>query len=143
MRYTLLVVVACLALQSTVSAHDAIGSLILIPGSSLDSSDPSSKADETSLCLQPGWFVLATAASHRPVERAGYSLATLWLYGQMPKDDPWDTSAPISAMAFRSSDDRPLWDWKPFHLAHPRCYELRVVNGRARLYEWRIEIDWR
>ena len=131
------VVVACLA--SPASAQEAGGVLTRVPAADTASfsNDPEHRA-ETRFCLNQGWFVL-TARVHE-TQRA--SVAGVWPAGRMPplNPTPEQASRPLAdVMVIRRQG---AWGWHAFWVGTPQCYDMRVMGGRARVYQLSVGVDW-
>ncbi len=140
MRIPAIVVVAWLVAVPATAAQEAIGVLTRVPAADTASvSTESEHSAETRFCLNAGWFVL-TAKVH-DAQRA--SVAGIWPAGRMPplNPSPEQASRPVAdVMVIRRSRE---WAWHAFYVGTPQCYDLRVLGGRARVYQLDVGVNWR
>ena len=95
---------------------------------------------ETRFCLNFGSYVLA-GLSYEPPEGRRFvtGAVSIWPAGEMPPElpTPEQFRPPLVNVTdvFDRNDPSMVWAWRAFYVEEPQCFDMRTINGRARVYQ--------
>ena len=111
---------------STAAAQRATANLTPVESGRVDAS---TDAETREMCLREGAYVLAFVRGADPDE-GGALVATPTPYSV------------VASLTLREADQHG-WAWRPFTVGPDyTCFQLGAVNGRARVYQLRVGVDW-
>ena len=124
MRFMNIAIVLAIVLGAGPAAAGQRATATLVPVES-GRIDAGTETVNRELCLRSGLFVLA------------------FLRGTGPGMAHVRRDGDFVTLILRSDSDQDRWGWTSFSVDEQRtCFQLGALNGRARVYELRIGVDW-
>ena len=124
-------VVLCGVAEAQKENGEARGHLEQVEAASVFS--PDEEIVTRRVCLNAGAYVLAAHV----VEGGTAAVATIIAEGA---DSPLAAAGVIIDPQTNPESDK--WTWWSFSVDDPACFEVRVLNGRARVYELTVSVSW-
>lgn len=131
-RLTILAAVGTIAATAgagTCSAQEAVARLIPVESGRIDAG---SEVAGREMCLRPSLYVLAFERHTGTAE--GYATVVAYETATRRREEIVGmTSTPA---------DQDRWSWRSFTITDYTCLRIAAHNGRARVYQLRVGIDW-